>query len=202
MGLTEAAKKTAKGAPKLLESIRYFDTLSSAIADCHFALGFTRRIREPAQQFQNIQEMVAEWNQANTEPTKTALVFGRESQGLSREESLLVSHLVCIPMMDENLSLNLSHAVAIALYAFLGSTLPDALSMDSKSTRNAHLPIQQENNAVLDHLLQTLDAKGFFRSGKESAHRDYTRVLWQRLRPTRQELDFLAGMLKRLSVPS
>ena len=63
-------------------------------------------------------------------------------------------------------------------------------------------PSQGENNAILDNLLAGLEASGYFRGGKEAAQRESTRFLWQRLRPTRRELDFLAGMLRRLTANS
>jgi tRNA C32,U32 (ribose-2'-O)-methylase TrmJ len=44
-----------------------------------------------------------------------------------------------------------------------------------------------------------LEAAGFFKSGKQEAQREHVRLLWQRLRPDARELDFIAGMLKKLA---
>ncbi len=200
----EAARKTAKGAPSVLASARHFETLASAISDCGFAFGFTRRTREPAQPILDLEEAVAFWHPQPHDLT-TALVFGRESQGLFREETLALSHLVRIPMPDEVLSLNLSHAVAIALYAFNAHSQGDP---ESNSTADADakapdgLPSREENGAILRDLLAGLEQRGCFRGGKDAAQREYIRILWQRLQPTRRELDFLAGMLKRLTANS
>ncbi len=202
IGEMEAAKKTGKGARQVLGAIQYFDNLPAAIADCHFAMGFTRRVRESGQPSQGLHHMVAEWREMKTDSMQTALVFGRESQGLSREESLLLSHLVTIPMFDATLSLNLSHAVAIGLYAFLGDPSTEPRLLDSAPANKRKLPTQQENAAALDRMLLTLEKGNFFRGGKASAQKEYARMLWQRLKPNQQELDFLAGLLKRLPVHS
>lgn len=47
---------------------------------------------------------------------KTALIFGRESVGLTREEIRLADYLVFIPSNESYPVLNLSHAVSIILY--------------------------------------------------------------------------------------
>ncbi len=54
-------------------------------------------------------------------PSRSVLVFGRESGGLPEElRRRHAEHLVCIPMADTKMrSLNLSTAVAIALYEVL-----------------------------------------------------------------------------------
>jgi tRNA C32,U32 (ribose-2'-O)-methylase TrmJ len=191
--------------------------LPSAVSDCGFAFGFTRRTREPAQRIQDLDEAVAMWRTSSdamdrapsggessqTAPPKTALVFGRESQGLFCEETLVLSHLVRIPMPDELLSLNLSHAVAIGLYAFLGSGNQDPETAPADGAESSEgLPTRAENAAFLENLMSGLEQRGFFRGGKEAAQRDYVRILWQRLQPTRREMDFLAGMFKRLSANS
>jgi tRNA/rRNA methyltransferase len=208
MAVAEPARKTAKGASQVLESARYFETLPAAIADCGFAFGFTRRTREPAQKIMDLGDAVPLWNGISGQGNLpvTALVFGRESQGLFREETLALSHLVRIPMPDEILSLNLSHAVAIALYAFLGAGMgadvgasAGADSDVGEEVKAIPPPERARDAAALESLLMLLEARGFFRGGKESAQKDYTRILWQRLQPNRQELDFLAGMLKRLA---
>ena len=48
-------------------------------------------------------------------PDSMALVFGREESGLSQEELALCAHCCQIPASQSRGSLNLSHAVAVAL---------------------------------------------------------------------------------------
>ena len=118
-----AARKTGKAVPETLDGARYFASLAEAIADCTQACGFTRRTREPSQRIEDLDETARAWR-SRAGNGITALVFGRESQGLFREETLLLTHLVRIPLPSETLSLNVSHALAIGLYAFTTSPLP------------------------------------------------------------------------------
>lgn len=199
-----AAFKTGKAALPILESAAYYPSLESAVADCGAAYGFTRRTRDPAQRIEDLSRSAASWR-AHPGDKPAALVFGRESQGLNREETLLLTHLVRIPMPAETLSLNLSHAVAIGLYAFLGDSpdpvvplAPGAVSGAGFETGSS-LASRAEATATLELLFDRLEAGGFFKGGKQEAQREYVRLLWQRLRPDRRELDFLAGILKNLA---
>lgn len=187
-----AARKTGNAALGILESARYFPSLDQAIADCGAAYGFTRRARDPAQRIDDLGPAAAAWR-AHPGDKPAALVFGRESQGLYREETLLLTHLVRIPMPAETLSLNLSHAVAIALYGFVGDGTPAPDGPESG------LPARGEDAAALDALMRRLESTGFFKGGKQEAQREHVRLLWQRLRPDARELDFIAGMLKKLA---
>jgi TrmH family RNA methyltransferase len=188
-----AARKTGAAALDILEKARYFPSLDLAIAECGAAFGFTRRQRDPAQPIEDLAAAARAWRDSSG-AHPSALVFGRESQGLFREESLLLTHLVRIPMPAETLSLNLSHAVAIALYAFVGESLPAPSVADP-----AGLPSRAQDAAALERLLGRLQSTGFFKGGKQEAQREHVRLLWQRLRPDARELDFLAGILKKLS---
>ncbi len=218
-----AARKTGKAVPETLDGARYFASLADAIADCTLACGFTRRTREPSQRIEDLDEAARAWRgRAGT--GIAALVFGRESQGLFREETLLLTQLVRIPLVSETLSLNVSHALAIGLYAFTTASPNTAVAprvevatdSASFSSAPAHavsltpnpdstqagspdaFPTQGESAKVIEDLLANLDAKGFFKGGKQEAQREYARLLWQRLQPNRRELDFLAGLLRSL----
>lgn len=185
-----AARKTGTAALDVLASARYFPSLDGALADCGRAYGFTRRVRDPRQPSATLAEAAAAWRRA-PEEKPAALVFGRESVGLFKDETLLLTDLVRIPMPAETLSLNLSHAVAIALYGFVGEGLP--------APAVSGAPSRAEDAAVFELLLSRLEATGFFKGGKQEAQREHVRLLWQRLRPDARELDFLAGILKRLA---
>lgn len=178
---------TARDAETILNGVRYFDTLAEAVGDCQQAIGFTKRPRDESQTLYSLNEL-----ERNFEPQKTALVFGCESSGLAHDEVLQVTHLARIGPRDSKLSLNLSHAVAIALYALL----PQGLSGREK---NPDRPLLEESRAVMEQVMEVLDRNGFLDKGyKGGARREKVRVMWQRFHPTRRELDFLSGALRAL----
>ena len=57
------------------------------------------------------------------EKSKVALVFGRESTGLTNEELKLMDFIIRIPANQNYPTLNISHAVGIILYTFYVSAL-------------------------------------------------------------------------------
>ncbi len=221
-----AARKTGKAVIPLLDQARYFASLSAALMDCGHAFGFTRRTRDPSQRIADLRPAAERWKSSAASASPTALVFGRESQGLFREETLLLTDLVRIPLPAETLSLNLSHALAIGLYAFLGKSetdpdhdpgpqfptaneqafaAPDATGTAAEiatSTATAGLPTRGETAQMLEGMLSALEAGGFFKGGKQEAQKEYVRLLWQRMNPNRREFDFLAGLLRSLKTGS
>ena len=178
---------TARSGAGILNNARYFDNLSEAFADCQLALGFTRRVRDRSQELLNLHEIGNRF-----EAFKTALVFGCESQGLSQDESLRVTHLIRMAQPETESSLNLSHAVAIALYAMVTPTkVPESDASDFATL--------EESQRVLGTALEILDRNGFLARGKkEMARIEKVRILWQRLRPSRRELDFMSGAFRAL----
>ncbi|MFA6328037.1 MAG: RNA methyltransferase [Candidatus Micrarchaeia archaeon] len=117
----------SKHARNLLESAKICKTLSQATRGCKLAVGATgiifrhwhTTIRSPISL-----ETFAKKAQAAREG-KIALVFGNEGVGLSEQDISDCDFLVTIPTSDAYPVLNLSHAVAIALYE-LSSYAPRA----------------------------------------------------------------------------
>jgi TrmH family RNA methyltransferase len=213
-----AARKTGKAVPEVLDGARYYPSLQAAVADCGAVYGFTRRARDPSQRIDDLEPAARAWRQGNV-PGTSALVFGRESQGLFREETLLLTHLVRIPLQSETLSLNVSHALAIGLYAFLTGDSGIAAGSEAEGgvaavsgqagsvggagegvvAAKAGFPTRSETADALDGILAALEGRGFFKGGKQDAQKEYVRLLWQRMNPNKREFDFLAGLLRTLS---
>ncbi len=194
---------TARAGEDLLRRATCYVTLPAAVGDCVQALGFTRRERDAGQALLALNEVQARFEN-RFEPKhmrgpawpapglRTALVFGCESNGLSQAEVLQVTHLVRIPLAEETLSLNLSHAVAIALYALAAPPAAAEPPADRVSL--------ETSQAALEDVMRVLDQNGFLAKGKkEAVRREKVRILWQRLQPTRGELDFLCGAMKALA---
>lgn len=214
------AIRTASGEEAILETAREYPDLDAALADCLYALGFSRRVRDPGQRILDLPEAAGRFgayaapevsSEQSTAPSpgKMAMVFGRESQGLSREETFRCTHLVSIPLPGPMLSLNLSHAVAIALYAFFGGRTavfgdPTAVFGDRAAIPAVGNPADEvlplgESEKILSAVITRLLEGGQLKPAKAEAHVDYLRILWQRLQPTRREVEFLAGLLEKLA---
>lgn len=194
------AVRTSSGEEAILHSSREFPDMDSALADCTYALGFSRRVRDPGQRIMDLPEAAREFGAFTASAPaagRIAFVFGKESQGLSREQTFRCTHLVRIPLPGPLLSLNLSHAVAIACYAFFGArdvAAPPPAGHGPGET----LPLA-ESEKVLSAVIARLSDRGLLKPAKAGAHQDYLRILWQRLQPTRREVEFLAGLLDKLA---
>lgn len=119
---------TGACASKILDRVRFEPTLADALRGCGTAVAFSRRPTALRQQEFTLPR-------APALPGRSALVFGRESTGLTRAESALCPHLARIPCRD-GVSLNLGQAVAVALFSLSSSPEADrpkaaaAASMD------------------------------------------------------------------------
>ncbi len=92
-----------------------FDSLDAALADCVHVVGFTARGRTAKRNLRRPREALAE-ALARAEEGPVALLFGREDLGLPNEALDRCHRVVTVPTDPAYPSLNLAHAVVIALY--------------------------------------------------------------------------------------
>ncbi|MEK7234553.1 MAG: RNA methyltransferase [Elusimicrobiota bacterium] len=115
--LPAEARVTGVCAPDILDGILFEKELSGALRGCDTAIAFSRRPTALRQDEFTLPAVPASLNLEGC----TALVFGRESAGLSRADSALCPHLARIPCQN-GVSLNLGQAVAVALFSLTAST--------------------------------------------------------------------------------
>jgi tRNA/rRNA methyltransferase len=107
------AHETAAKADGIIERAHIFNTLPEALHDCHYALATADHRRETSLPHLLPRQATA---QIHTQTGKAALVFGRESHGLSGEEIACCHALVSIPTAPDYTSLNLAQAVTVLAY--------------------------------------------------------------------------------------
>ncbi len=184
------AKLYAKGpAARVHQSVRIEDTLTSAVADCGAVVAFTRRTGELRRASVALGELAS-----LRERGVTALVFGREDVGLSSAELAVCTRVCTFPTADEMPSLNLSHAVAVAvarIYEGVGAgevaKLADAVPME-------------ELEVLFEHWQQTLADVGITSDGKPERMMLHIRRLLQRANLTKTEFGILRAYLSKTQV--
>jgi len=92
------------------------DHLQEAIFDCDLVLASCGRIDVNKDSFFVSSEDIFDWTLSFKKINNLAIIFGREDRGLTNCELLLANKTFNIPTSQNNPSLNLSHAVSIALY--------------------------------------------------------------------------------------
>ncbi len=110
------SKKMALKGQKFLENCKIFDDLQKAIFDCDLVLASCGRIDVDKDSLFGTSEDIFDWTLSFSRIHNLAIIFGREDRGLTNDELLLANKTFNIPTSQNNPSLNLSHAVSIALY--------------------------------------------------------------------------------------
>ncbi len=105
----------AAGAEDVLSQAVVVQSLEDAIADCQLVLATSARSRARPWPMLSPREMGEKIN-IEKHQNKIAVVFGRESSGLSNEELQLAHYHVQIPSSEDYGSLNVAQAVQVLCY--------------------------------------------------------------------------------------
>lgn len=105
---------------RVLEGMRSFDSLEAALSDVGLAVAFTRRDGKRRHRHHSLAQLRCEVLPQYRSDAPLALVFGNEESGLSNDHLALCQRTAEIPVLAQDGSLNLSHAVAVALYEVVG----------------------------------------------------------------------------------
>lgn len=183
------ARSTGVAATAILDAARFVPALSDALRGCDAAIAFSRRPSVLRQESFTLPAVPA----ALDRRAKTALVFGRESNGLTREESALCPLLARIPC-KAGVSLNLGQAAAVALFALTAAPGPAAADAAAPRPR-----------ASLDRMLRLWD----FLEPRLSAAPRFTPQRLQRIRQMLYglsladgDLDLLFAVMSELALPA
>lgn len=163
---SEEATARAAGADDILAQAQVFASLDEALADRQQIVGASARLRAITWPQLSPREC-AEKIVATAGGVKTAILFGRESTGLSNEELERCHHLLHIPCNPEFSSLNVAAAVQVVAYE-LFQAAQARQDMPPESDGEAVLATGEEMESFHGHLLQTLHEIGFLHERKSS----------------------------------
>ncbi len=187
------AQALAAGATDVLANAKVVSTMEEAVADCGLVVGTSARSRtlpwpmlEPRECGE---KMVAEAKQY-----PVALVFGRESSGLTNEELQLCHFHVQIPANPEYSSLNLAMAVQLLSYEVRNGYLADKNTQYLSDDEEAY-PNVEETERMYKHFEEALSATGFITPKHPGLVMTKIRRLFNRARPDVKELKMVRGIL-------
>ena len=190
------AQALAAGATDVLANAKVVGTLEEAIKDCGLVVGTSARSRtlpwpmlEPRSCGEKLIEEAGEY--------PVALVFGRESSGLTNEELQLCHFHVQIPANPEYSSLNLAMAVQTLSYEVRMAYLAQEQQAyaDSNKEDDEVYPVVEETERLYQHFEQALTATGFIVPSHPGLVMTKLRRLLNRARPDMKEVKMLRGML-------
>jgi tRNA/rRNA methyltransferase len=158
--LSEESKMWACYGSRLFENIQSYETLKEALTDIDVAVALSRREGRYRHRHHNLATLQNSVLPKMQDQTQTAYVFGNEESGLSRAHLGLCHYSAEIPVVAEDGSLNLAHAVSITLYEVLGRPSTKTEKIEPKSVHEEVAPTERLRN-LLRKSHHTLERVGY-----------------------------------------
>ncbi len=141
----------AAGADDLVAHAKRLPSLEQAIGDCHLTVAATA-VRERHVFEQLTPAAVAHLAQETLGPDhRLAIVFGRETSGLSGREIALCQRTASIPTWPEFPTMNLAQSVAVFCYE-LGKGLRDAPRPRDPAPRDLVFALERHARQLMDEI--------------------------------------------------
>lgn len=194
---SDDAMALASGAGDVLDSARVVDSFEAAVEGCTWVVGTSARSRAipwPA----STPRVLAPQIIKQAGQGSVALVFGRESSGLTNEELAKCHHHVYIPANQDYSSLNLSQAVQIILYECQLALL-DGLPVESLEPIEP-LALQKDLEAFYAATEGLALKTGFLKPENPRYFMTRLRRIFAKNPLTIQELNMLRGLLASISL--
>lgn len=187
----------AAGATDVLGQAQIVSKLEDAISDCGLVVGTSARSRTLSWPMLDSRECGLKLiEEAAQYPV--ALVFGRESSGLTNEELQMCNYHVCIDANPEYSSLNLAAAVQTLCYEIRMHYLQQQRAPYANSNPDYEYPLTKELEHFYNHFETTFKRLGFIRPKHPGVIMSKVRRLFNRARLESQELSILRGMLSAI----
>jgi len=193
--IDEEARARASGADHVHDAARSYSSIAEAVADAVYVVGTTARRRESAWRVHDPAAAASLLSEA-ARGGEAAVVFGRESSGLSNSELDACDALVSIPVDPQFPSLNLAAAVTVIAYELRRRAIaPQATA----ACGSGELPATVgEREFLFSHLGEVLHRLEFVKgAGSEKLLRKI-RHLYMKAQPTSEEVAIIRGVLSAI----
>ena len=186
------ASARASGADDVLHAAQTHARMEDALADSVLVFGSSARNRGfdiPVISIHEAAAIVAKESSQN----RVSVVFGTERFGMTNEEMQQCHYLIKVPANPEYSSLNLAAAAQVIAYE-----IRMALGLDTVAQDHAQAEEFVSNDKMesfYGHLFSTLYATEFLTDDRAASLEQKLRVMFNRLRPRKHELDILRGIL-------
>jgi len=189
---SQEATRRAVGAEDLLEQAIVTERLQDAVADCGLVMGTTARPRSIELPVSAPDAAAADLVAASSNGP-VALLFGRESSGLTNFELELCQRVVHIPTNESFSSLNLASAVQILAYEVRLAVRAPALARRIKHGEQPATATQM--SGFYTHLEETLYWLDFVKTDPSTKLMRKLKRLFNRSGLTEEEINLLRGIL-------
>lgn len=194
----ERANAMSSGALELMPAVEVFETLTDALSDCQTVYATTARPRDLVKPVLTPRFASEDMANAIQNGEKTAILFGAERAGLSNDEVAFAHKLITIPLNPGFSSLNLGQSVLLVAYEW--SQIIFRTNNETLPTGKSQFATGEEFENFFNRLDQELINARFYRVDemKDIISRNI-KSLFQRAKPTNQEINTLHGILTALT---
>jgi tRNA (cytidine32/uridine32-2'-O)-methyltransferase len=193
----------ASGASEILDSCVIVSSLEEAVAGCGLVIGTSARGRHIPWPLCSPRECGAKAKQAVANNNSVALVFGRESRGLTNEELHKCNAHVHIPTNPDFSSLNIAAAVQVMCYEMRMAALEDTSAEEGSANKVGQWGVEWDYEVAphgdverfFDHLKDSLVDIGFLDPNTPKQLMTRLRRMFQRTALDTMEVGMLRGIL-------
>lgn len=188
---SDTAVFRAVSAADVVHQATVVDSVDAAIAGCHLVIGTSARDRRIPWPLLDPKACAAKVNEERSDSSDIAILFGRESRGLTNEELHKCHYHVNIPTARAYSSLNLAMAVQVIVYEILQAHL----DVPAPQQWDREYATADAIEHLFEHLEQTLIQVKFH--DPENPRKLMTRLrrMFNRIRMDEMEVDMLRGFL-------
>ena len=191
----------ASGASEILDSCTIVSSLDEAVAGCGLVIGTSARGRHIPWPLCSPRECAGKAKQAIKHDNSVALVFGRESRGLTNEELHKCNAHVHIPTNPDFSSLNIAAAVQVLCYEMRIAALEETTQAQQETGSkwgvewDYELAPHDDMERFFDHLKQSLVDIGFLDPNTPKQLMTRLRRMFQRTALDKMEVSMMRGIL-------
>ncbi|OQM76646.1 RNA methyltransferase [Manganibacter manganicus] len=195
---SEKARAAASRADHVIDAVKVFDDLPSAVTDLNFIFATTARQRDGFKTVRGPVDAGRMLRGRSSAGQRTGILFGRERFGLYNEEVGLADEIVTFPVDPGFASLNIAQAVLLMSYEWMKSGLE--AETDTNFTGPERQPATKDQlHGLFAHLEAALEARGYFRPAEKKPKMvDNLRAVLTRAGFAEQELKVLRGVVSSL----
>jgi tRNA (cytidine32/uridine32-2'-O)-methyltransferase len=193
----------ASGASEILDSCVIVSSLEEAVAGCGLVIGTRARGRHIPWPLCSPRECGAKAKQAVLNNNSVALVFGRESRGLTNEELHKCNAHVHIPTNPDFSSLNIAAAVQVMCYEMRMAALEETSTDEASTSKVGQWGVEWDYEVAphgdverfFDHLKDSLVDIGFLDPNTPKQLMTRLRRMFQRTALDTMEVGMMRGIL-------
>lgn len=191
------ATARAVNAADVLEQAVVHESVDEALAGCSMVVGTSarqRRIPWPLLDLRSCAEKVVDELAAHDQ-SEIAILFGRESRGLTNEELQRCHYHLNVPCDPEYSSLNLAMSVQLACYELRMTALGREGAALVREEWDFEPAGADDVEHFFDHLERSLVDIGFHDPANPRQLMTRLRRMFMRIRPDKMEISILRGIL-------